>query len=156
MEQLITEVISSVDNPKGVAAIAILIYGLAWGFKQNPKFNNKALPVLAIIAGAVVGIGLGIFSGVGAIDGLFTGAFSGMIATGGQELYKSIAWLIPMLGNKDTSSTTVVEPEDTTTTTTINSVVAMGEQPAVEPQEINNNNDNNEPALGTVPAQEDK
>lgn len=152
MEQLITTVISSVDNPKGVAAIAILIYGLAWGFKQNPKFDNKALPVLAIVAGAVVGIGLGIFSGVGAVDGFFTGAFSGMIATGGQELYKSIAWLIPMLGNKNTSSTTIVEPEDTTTTTT--SAVALGEQPAIEQQVINN--DNNEPALGTVPAQEDK
>lgn len=152
MEQLITTVIGSVDNPKGVAAIAILIYGLAWGFKQNPKFNNKALPVLAIIVGALVGVGLGLFSGVGAVDGLFTGAFSGMIATGGQELYKSIAWLIPMLGNKNTSSTTIVEPEDTTTTTT--SAVAMGEQPAVEQREINN--DNNEPALGTVPAQEDK
>lgn len=152
MEELITTVISSVNNPKGVAAIAILIYGLAWGFKQNPKFNNKALPVLAIITGAVVGVGLGIFSGVGAVDGLFTGAFSGMIATGGQELYKSIAWLIPLLGNNNTSSTTIVEPEDTTTTTT--AAVALGEQPAMEQQVITN--DNNEPALGTVPAQEDK
>ena len=151
MEELITTVISSVNNPKGVAAIAILIYGLAWGFKQNPKFNNKALPVLAIITGAVVGFGLGIFSGVGAVDGLFTGAFSGMIATGGQELYKSIVWLIPLLGNNNTSSTTIVEPEDTTTTTT---AAALGEQPAMEQQAITN--DNNGPALGTVPAQEDK
>ena len=152
MEELITTVISSVNNPKGVAAIAILIYGLAWGFKQNPKFDNKALPILAIVAGAVVGVGLGIFSGVGAVDGLFTGAFSGMIATGGQELYKSIAWLIPLLGNNNASPTAVVEPEDTTTTTT--SAVALGEQPAIEQQVITN--DNNEPALGTVPAREDK
>ena len=155
MEQIITAVIGSVDNPKGVAAIAILIYGLAWGFKQNPKFNNKALPVLAIVAGGIVGVGLGIFSGVGAVDGLFTGAFSGMIATGGQELYKSIAWLIPMLGNKGESSSSTLstagpQPEDTTTTTT-----SLGDQPASEP--VGNVDDGNQvSAPGTVPAQDDK
>lgn len=121
MEELLSSVISSVDDPAGVAAIAILVYGIAFGFKQNPKFNNQALPVLAIVMGAIIGTGLGFFTKAGPIEGLFTGAFSGMIATGGQELYKSIAWLIPVISNRGvtTSSTVAVPPDDTTTTTTI-------------------------------------
>lgn len=85
MEQLI-----QLMNGGTIAMIAIATFVVVWGIKQTP-LNNKYLPLIALVIGAVFGLGFGAVNGdvqpvVGLVDGLVAGA----VSVGGNELAKSI------------------------------------------------------------------
>lgn len=116
---------STVDDPIGVIAVALLVYIVVYWVKQSPHVNNRMLPIVALVLGGIFGLIIGSFIKAGAVEGLLTGAISGGLATYGQEVYKSLAWLIKW--RKEDEETTSepdtgmieVQPEETTTTTTV-------------------------------------
>ena len=77
-----------------VAAITIICYLVAQGVKATP-LNNKWLPVICGICGAIMGyIGLQVMPGFPAGDPLTAvavGIISGLAATGSHELAKQLS-----------------------------------------------------------------
>lgn len=78
-----------------IGSIAVLTFVICQIIKQIPALNNKAIPVIALAVGCILG-GVGFATGIPGLaelnlfDALATGAISGISSSGMFSLYKNL------------------------------------------------------------------